>query len=351
MPVLNPPLAPTGNLASNDLVTISRFLNDPTLLYRALRTIADQMYVSDKILRSQIFTTDGSVIYEQIESIFAGRKPQPIAPGGEYPLANIPTGPGQIATTVKLGLDTIVTDESIARQNWRPLQTSLVKLINSMVDDVDSEAMSAIVGAITQTQAAGTSRSGVSLPAGTTAYWDGSGTQQPNILRDVMLAEQQMRALKQGYIGDTVLCDLETFAIVFSDPNLNNRWAREDFGAAGVTAMPIFEGLNSSMAGRMAGKTWLASPNIPGGQPYAAVIDTTVFGGMCDERLPAPGYTGAGTAGADDDNGGGAGRSLVQTKSMRDDDNDRWRVRVRRITTPFVVEPLAGVEITGILAA
>lgn len=347
MTVLNPPGAPTGDLSTQDIIAISRFLNDPTMLYRALRTIADQMYVSDKILRNQIFTTDGSVIYEQIESIFAGREPQPVSPGGEYPLAPIPTGPAQIATTIKWGLDTIITDESIARQNWQPLQVGFVKLINSMVDLIDSNSMSATVSAITQQQAAG-ANSVTSAAPSSKAYWDGSGTVAPNILRDVMLAETVMRNLKQGYNADTVLCDLETFALVFSDVNLNARWAREDIGSNGVTAMPIFEGLNSSMAGRLGGKTWLATPNLPSA-PYAAVIDTKVFGGMCDERLPAPGYTGAGTPGADDDGGGGAGRALVQTKTIRQDENDRWRIRARRTTTPFVVEPLAAVEITGIL--
>ncbi|UVO12818.1 hypothetical protein NM962_01215 [Mycobacterium sp. SVM_VP21] len=350
MPVLNPPGAPTGDLTNQDIIAISRFLNDPTMLYRALRTIADQMYVSDKILKAQIFTESGSIIYEQIESIFAGRQPQPVEPGGEYPLAPIPTGPAQIASTVKWGLDTLIFDESIARQNWQPLQTALVKLINSLVDTVDSNAMSAVVAAITQTQGAGASSIGGALSGTDHAYWDGSGTKTPNILRDVMLADQQMRQLKQGYNGDAVLCDLETFAIVFSDPNLNARWAREDIGSSGVTAMPIFEGLNSSMAGKLAGKLWLGSPNLPSA-PYAAVIDTKVFGGMCDEKLPAPGYTGATTPGADADGGGGAGRSLVQTKSMRQDEKDRWRVRARRVTTPFIVEPDAAVEITGILPA
>ena len=67
-------------------------------------------------MRGQFFTDDGSIIYEQIESIFAGASPQSVAPGGEYPLAPIPTGPAQIGTTVKWGLDSIVTDESINRQ-------------------------------------------------------------------------------------------------------------------------------------------------------------------------------------------------------------------------------------------
>ncbi|KLO31588.1 hypothetical protein ABW16_01780 [Mycolicibacter heraklionensis] len=347
MTVLNPPGAPTGDLTTQDIIAISRFLNDPTMLYRALRTIADQMYVSDKILKSQIYTDSGSILYEQIESIFAGRQPQAIEPGGEYPLAPIPTGPAQIASTVKWGLDTLIFDESIARQNWQPLQVSLVKLINSMVDTIDSVAMSAIVAAITQQQAAGANSITSTAPT-TKRYWDGSGDAAANILRDVMMGDQVLRKLKQGYVADTVLCDLETFALVFSDEALNARWAREDIGSSGVTAMPVFEGLNSSMAGKLAGKLWLGSPNLPT-SPYAAVIDTKVFGGMADEKLPAPGYTGATTPGADADGGAGAGRSLVQTKSMREDSNDRWRVRARRITTPFIVEPLAAVEITGIL--
>ena len=94
------------------------------------------------------------------------------------------------------------------------------------------------------------------------------------------------------------------------------------------------------------GKLWLGTPNLPS-EPYCAVLDTTVFGAMVDERLPAPGYAGSqspdGTV--DDD-----GRSMIQVKTMREDKQDRWRIRCRRTTTPIVIEPLAGVEITGIAA-
>jgi hypothetical protein len=342
MPILEPPPFPTGNLTSQDNISISRYLNDPTMVLRALRTIADQIFVGSKVLTGQFFTEDGAIIYEQIESIFAANVPQGVNPGSEYPLTPVPTGPAQIANVIKWGLDTILTDEAISRQNFDVLSRAFIKIVNSMVQQIDSVVMSAVTSAITQTQAAGATTPGGSAAA--TAYWDGSGTNRPNILRDVMMAEEQLRNLKQGYNANTVLLDTGTFALALSDPNLAALWPREDFGR-GVSDAPVFAGIKTGFAVNLAGKLWLSTPNLPS-TPYVALMDTTVFGAMVDERLPAPGYVGAqGDSGGDD-----AGRSMIQVKTMREDKNDRWRIRCRRNTTPIVIEPKAGVEITGFVA-
>ncbi|ORV92795.1 hypothetical protein AWC11_07275 [Mycobacterium interjectum] len=329
MPILEPPPFPTGNLSTQDVYSISRYLNDPTMVLRALRTIADQIFVGNKVLTGQFFTDDGAVIYEQIESIFASNTPQAVQPGDEYPLSPVPTGPAQIASVVKWGLDTILTDESIARQNFDVLSRAFIKIVNSMVQQVDSVIMSAVVAAITQTQSA-------------SAVWDGSGGTKPNILRDVLNCIAQMRGLKQGYRPDIVLCDLQTYATAISDPTMSLLIPREDMGARGVQSQPIFSGDMEQIAKLR----WLPTPNLPS-TPYVAVIDTTVFGAMVDERLPAPGYVGSQNdgSGADDD-----GRSMIQCKTMREDKNDRWRIRCRRTTTPIIIEPKAGVEITGTAA-
>jgi hypothetical protein len=340
MPILEPPPFPTGNLASQDIYSISRYLNDPTFVLRALRTIADQIFVGNKILTGQFFTDDGAIIYEQIESIFAANVPQAVAPGGEYPLTPVPTGPAQIASVIKWGLDTILTDEAISRQNFDVLSRAFIKLVNSMVQQIDTVVMAAVVGAITQTQAVGATTPGGS---GNANYiWDGSGSSKPNILRDIMMAEEQLRDLKQGYNANTVLLDTGTFALALSDPNLAALWPREDFGR-GVSSAPVFEGIKTGFAVNLAGKTWLSTPNLPS-TPYVALMDTTVFGAMVDERLPAPGYVGSQSEG----DGNDAGRSMIQVKTMREDKDDQWRIRARRVTTPIVIEPKAGVEITGV---
>lgn len=328
MPMEFPPPFPTGNLANQDVYSISRYLNDPTMVLRALRTIADQIFVGNKVLTGQYYTDSGAIIYEQIETIFADRVPQSVAPGAEYPLSSVATGPAQLANVVKWGLDTEITDEAIARQNFDVLSRAFIKIVNSMVQQVDSVIMSAVVAAISQTQAA-------------SGKWDGSTSGvTPNILRDVLLAEEQMRALKQGYNADTVLCDLQTFATAISDPTLQLLLPREDMGQ-GVRSMPVFEGIG--FQAKIAGKTWLSTPNLPS-TPYCAVLDTKVLGAMVDERLPAPGYVGSQSDGSADDDG----RSMIQVKTMREDKNDKWRIRARRVTTPVVIEPLAGVEITGV---
>ena len=339
MPILEPPPFPTGNLTSGDIYSISRYLNDPTMVLRALRTIAEQIFVGSKVLTGQFFTDSGAIIYEQIESIFAAANPQAVQPGSEYPLAPVPTGPAQIADVVKWGLDTIITDESIARQNFDVVSRAFIKIVNSMVQQVDSVVMSAVVAAITQTQEAGATTPGGSPAA--TAYWDGSGTNKPNILRDVLMAEEQIRALKQGYNADTVLCDLGTYALAISDPTLSLLVPREDFGSKGVQDMPVMAGLKTGLSTTIAGKTWLSTPNLPS-TPYVALLDTTVFGAMVDERLPAPGYVGAQSDGGGTDDG----RSMIQVKTMREDKQDRRRIRCRRTTTPIVIEPSAGIEIT-----
>jgi len=74
------------------------------------------------------------------------------------------------------------------------------------------------------------------------------------------------------------------------------------------------------------------------------VIDTTVFGAMVDEELHDPGYVGSQSDGSANDDG----RSMIQVKTMREDKQDRWRIRCRRVTTPIVIEPKAIVQIVGV---
>lgn len=306
MPITNPPVAPT---LSGDIISISRFLKDPTWVLRALRTISQQMFISDKLLKGQLWTESGSVLYEQNETIYADRAPQGVQPGAEYPLTPISTGPGQTANTIKWGNDVLLFDESISRQKFDVVNRAFAKLMNSMVSTIDSVALSAINSAVTQSTAA-------------SASW---ATGSPNILRDVALAKANIIGLKQGYNPDTVLCDLTTFANVISDPKLSLLIPRES------NDTPVFTG---NMA-KIAGMTWLTSPNLPT-TGVATILDSNVFGAFADEKLPAPGYTG--------------GEDGVQVKTMREDGEDAWRIRSRRITVPIVLEPAAAWKITGVSA-
>lgn len=307
MPYTYPPAAPT---ISGDNVTISRFLNNPTLVARRLRSLLEQRYISDTLLSGRFNVEGGAVTYETGESIFSGENPRAVAPGAEYPLVSPATGSASIAKTVKWGQDALVTDESIKRRQMDPVNRALSKLANQNVKYVDSVALAAVASAVTAT-------------ANAAADWSTATAAQ--ILQDVALAKGNIIALNEGYDPDTVVVD-----------DINWAYAMAAFASAGYLPREN-DANNPVLTGSfpvILGMRWLASPNIPVANK-ALVADSTQLGGMADEDLGGPGYVKAGGVG-------------VEVKTIRDDENDLYRVRARRVTVPVVVEPAAARWIAAI---
>lgn len=311
MPYTYPPAAPT---ITGDIVSISRFLNSPTLVARRLRTLLEQRYIADALLTGRFSANGGAVTYETGEPIFTADNPQAVAPGGEYPITGAATGTASLAKTVKWGQDSEVYDESIARQQMDPVNRALTKLANQNVKYVDSVALSAVASAVTASAAAPASAATMTAQQWITA---------------VMLAKQNIVALNNGYDPDTVVLD-----------DLSWGYAMAAFIAAGLTPRetedtPLLTGQFPTILGMR----WLATPNIPTAGT-AIVVDSTQLGGMADEDLGGPGYVSA----------AGTGTAPVQAKTGRiqGDRVDGWWLRARRVTVPVVVEPAAGRKITGL---
>lgn len=309
MPYTYPPAAPA---ISGDNLTISRFLKDPALIARRLRTLAEQRFISDVLLTGRYDATGGAVRYETGETIYSDRAPEQVAPGGEYPLTSISTGTEQVAKTAKWGRDSLVTDESVARRKMDPVNKALLKQTNMMVKTVDSTSLAVIASQVTQTIAA-------------TAVWSsGSAT----ILRDLLKAVATIRALNEGFEPNIVAVDDMTWAMAMSDDKIAALLKREDGSSPVYTGdFPIIGGLR-----------FLPTPNLPV-TTSAWVVDSTQLGGMADEKLAGPGYVSA-----------GGSIPGVEVKTIRDDENDQYRLRSRRVTVPIVTEPNAAIEITGVSA-
>lgn len=304
-----PPAAPS---ISGDNITISRFLQNPTLIARRLRTLLEQRFIADALLTGRFDVSGGSIEYETGESMFSGENPKAVGPGGEYPLVNPGTGAASLAKVVKWGQDALVTDESVKRRKMDPVNRALTKLVNQTVKNVDSVALSAIASSITATQAAA-------------ASWTGAATAQ-QILTDVATAKAEIIKLNEGFDPDTVVLEDLVWANVMAK-----------FIAAGLTPResadtPLLTGGFPVILGMR----WLASSNVPTAGT-ATLVDSTQLGGMADEELGGPGYVRAEGVG-------------VEAKVIRDDENDQTRLRARRVTVPVVVEPAAGREITGVSA-
>jgi hypothetical protein len=151
MPYMYPPIPPS---ISSDVETINRFLQSPTLVARRLRTLLEQRFIGDTLLSARAEPQGGAIVYEQSETIYTDRAVEAVAPGGEYPLTTVSTGPAQVAkSTVKWGQDTYITDEAIKRLGFNPVDRAMLKLVNTLVKQVDSVCLSLIASAVTQTQA------------------------------------------------------------------------------------------------------------------------------------------------------------------------------------------------------
>ena len=305
-----PPASPT---ISGDVQTINTFLQSPTRVARVLRSILLMRYIADTLLKGRFNVVGGAVQYETGETIFTADDPRAVAPGGEYPLTTVGTGTSSIAKTVKWGQDALITDEAIKRLGFDPVRRALLKLANQNVRHIDSVALSAIASAVTGTQAAAST-------------WPTATATQ--ILTDVLTAEAAIVNQNQGYNPDVVVVDPVSHAHALAKFAAAGYFSRENNGA------------NPALTGEfpvIAGKLWLSTPNVPvAGR--ALLVDSDQLGGMADEDLGGPGYAPA----AD------PGTAPVEVKTMRDDEDDQWRVRARRVTVPVVIEPAAGRWITGI---
>ena len=305
---------PPGSVSlSGSTVSASVFLSQPDFVARRLRTLADLRYVGSNLLRGRADATGGAIGYETAgESIFADAAPEVVAPGSEYTLTTTGAGTPAVAKVKKWGKDSLVTDEDIKRRNMDSVTRGLNKLANSAGLVIDQAVTAAIASAVTETAGAG-------------AVWTSNGT---TVLRDVMLAQAAISGQNMGYQADTLLVSDTIWAELASNTALAALFARENLNN------PVYTGRFSNLAGLDV--VHVPAANLPGGVGTVAyVLDSQNLGFIGTEDLGG-GYQRAG--------------DLVESKVMRQDENDAWRLRARVNFAAAVTDPKAGYKITAVSA-
>ncbi len=210
MSTANPPRS--GTVTPEGVKTISRYLNDPVTVTRALRALTDRQFVADRILRGRIF--GNMVEYEVGESIFpiGDALPEEIEPFGEFPLVGIGTGDVRLEAVPKFGYRTEVSLESVRRRKDEPVGKAIQKLANGVALRFDSAFMARVNAAKG------------SMLAVTGASWSGAGT---TILRQLEQAKAAILDQRQGYNPTAVLLDRQKYAILVSDEKVQNSLDRD----------------------------------------------------------------------------------------------------------------------------
>lgn len=278
-------------------------LQSPELIAARVSDLTDQRFISDFLLTGRYEARGGGVFYENGDEIFPADASASVGPNGEYPKTVLTSGEITAAKTDKRGLETDITDERIARFGQGTLDKGLTKLSNGIIRDVDGIAMAVVASKVTDT------------------YASQSWTTIANVIGALAAAKANREDLALGL-------DLDTVALTGA------QWAKvmSLFASAGV--LPREEGnviVNGQFPTNLLGYTWVTSPHIVGSDPM--LVDREQLGGMADEDLQSPDYV-------------RSGEFNVETYTKRNT-TDSYTVRARRVTVPVVIEPRAGLKITG----
>lgn len=302
---------PPAPVVSGTNITVSYLVNNPEFVQRTLRSLVLKKLIGDKLLGGRLDVTgSGAAIFETGEDIFVNDVAEIIAELAEYPLTDDTDPTLSVFTTDKYGLAIDIPDVYVKRNRIDIVSKKLVKLSNRIVYGFDARVLSAIGSAVTATQ-------------GAVAAWDGSGD-TPDQLLDVLLAGAVVDALEQGFSVDTI-----ALKPVY--------WARlvAAMKVLQFAAMPGAD--NPIMTGNLvkfAGQTFLKSNYLPSGVNVLAVDSLNLGTIMYEDQ-------GGGYQGDYRDTAG------VESKIVRLDKQDGFRIQARKVQEPVVNEPGAAVKLTG----
>jgi len=298
---------PAGPTIDGQKITAHRLMNNPVLIYRVLRGLVEQRLIGDKLLAGRVdLTGSGSVIYEIAEAIFSDLPAERVAALMEYPLTTSTPGTIAVASTDKWGLAEEISDELVARSRIDQIMRKLIKLANRIAFQFDQLTLSAIASAVTQVQPA-------------KATWDNASADP---LLDILLGAAQSDSLNQGYTVSVLAVKPVPFARLLAAAKIIERAPRE--GENGIL-------LTGNLV-RVGGLDIWKTTNMPAGVDVLGA-DPTQLGSIAYENIGG-GYEG--TPGE------------VESKTIRDDKRDGWRIQARKIAVPMVQEPGAAFKLSGV---
>lgn len=319
------PPAP-AKIVGGTAIQVEQALKSPNVLARRLFDITKEKFLSDYLLTERVEAVGGSIILENgDELLYTDDDPQEIAPGAAFPLTKAGEGTMQLVRTTKYGLDSELTDESISRRKVAALNRALTKVGNTVVRYVDGVGLALIASRIT------------SLPSNSIAAsgpWVGDGTEAGDlaaakrIVKDVLRikAEREEANVGFSYDYDTVVLRPTQHALVLAGFINSGMLPRE--GNNALSTAGVVEGI--------LGINWATSTHVPFTDPF--FVDREQLGGIGVENIESPNY-GRFVA--------YPGAIPIESKAIRDEDNEKWKVRGRRVQVPYVLDAKAGFRVTG----
>ncbi len=202
------PITVTGAFDGPQL-TVDALIRNPTLVPRRILSMANQLFVGDKLLRNIGKAPSGVVEFFQSNPLFANTTSSVVREYAEIPVSTGAVGPLLLAQVVKRGLSLRISREMRDRNDIDLVNLQIMQIANTMVQDWDAAWINAILAADTLTVAA-------------TATWE-SSTANPRL--DIADAVKAIVSTKYGFIPDTLVISVGSHADLIGSATIWQPWS------------------------------------------------------------------------------------------------------------------------------
>lgn len=283
------------------------FVKSPYLLAKRMAEILKaQEFIGYSLLTGRYKVEGGAIAVPKNEVIRADRPAETVNPGAEYKLTPMSSEDYDLYQSAKDGLAGEVTDEAVGRLKMQPIEEALMLLKIELLFRANSLSLAAIASKVTDT---------IASPAAWTTGKD--------IVKGVLKARADRRKLKLGFDVDTIVLTEDQYAL--AAPELYDMLPDNDPSIISGS-FPNFLGLD-----------WMSTADANFTNPL--LLDRKRLGGIGREDIPSPEYAKVAPI-----NGIDTG---VEITSIREPKGDKTRLQARNAHVPVVVNPRAGVFITG----
>jgi len=190
------PLGPPT--VSQDTITVSTMLNQPTRITRMIMDLSLQKFITDRVFSAAGGVTGGAVVYDEAteNELYATRDVQRVAPGTEFPLIEAEQPIPKVAEVEKWGGKVFVTDEARDRNNSAGFTNKIRKLTNTIIRKNNQRAVNTLTASIAASGQTVTGRDWGAVVTG------GAGQSTANLwpARDFALAAQMAEEDELGVV-------------------------------------------------------------------------------------------------------------------------------------------------------
>ena len=294
-----------GAQVIDGMITVGRFLQEPTQINRAIEIDTADRFLSDH-LYTQTPAAGGAVAYDRnvnpqsygFMSDADGRDVEAIDAGAEFPFLTSEEGEARVAHVQKYGGSARFSRENIRRDQRDVLGRNLRLLSNTVIRKTDRIAVQTLVN---------------DPDLGTldvTVPWTDADADP---VYDLLSALSQINDTDFGYTATTVLINRAQVLALLGRRDVRDQLPRESAALSPV--------LNPQL-GNLLGVNWVVTEAVPAGTLY--VTDRNTLGALADEE-------------------GG-----VQTDTYEEKATQSTIVQAWRTVVPVITDPKAAVRVTGL---